>query len=176
MKPISKPALASLIALLATAYGCLEIEKLPPEPRIEFRDFTVFDTTDILGNEAKAGRLVFYFEDGDGDLGLAESQSQTPEERNLFLTLYRKTGEVMVPAETTDPLYPSPYRIPYMERLGQNKILKGEITVVLLYLFYEESDIIMYDFFIRDRALHDSNIESTCEIALGENGSCNEAR
>ena len=76
----------------------------------------------------------------------------------------------MVPATNDDPIYPSPYRIPYMARLGQNKILRGEITVVILYLFYEEGDTIMYDFYIRDRALHESNTETTCEIPLFENG------
>lgn len=147
--------------------GCLEIEKLPPEPRIEFRSFSISDTTDILGNNAKAGKLTFYFEDGDGDIGLS---SGTTESYNLFLNLYRKTEGVMLPAQPSDPLYPSPYRIPFLERLGQNKILKGEITVTILYNFYQTGDTIMYDFFIRDRAMNESNIESTSEITVAVNG------
>ena len=147
--------------------GCLEIEKLPPEPRIEFRSFSISDTTDILGNNAKAGKLTFYFEDGDGDIGLS---SDTTESYNLFLNLYRKTEGVMLPAQASDPLYPSPYRIPFLERLGQNKILKGEITVTILYNFYQTGDTIMYDFFIRDRAMNESNIESTSEITVAVNG------
>jgi hypothetical protein len=150
--------------------GCLEIEKLPPEPRVEFRSFSVSDTTDILGNNAKAGKLTFYFEDGDGDIGLSSGYSGVTETYNLFMNLYRKTDGVMLPAGQQDPLYPSPYRIPYLERLGQNKILKGEITITILYSFFESGDTIMYDFYIRDRATNESNIESTCEIPLAVNG------
>ncbi|MBM3419752.1 MAG: hypothetical protein FJY11_01315 [Bacteroidetes bacterium] len=164
-----------ILATLAAAFmvtGCIEIEQLPPEPRIEFRSFTISDTTDILGNEAKAGKLTFYFEDGDGDIGLREGSAYATENYNMFLTLYRKSGGIMLPADGDDPLYPTPYRIPYLERLGQNKILKGEISVTILYLFYSESDTIMYDFYIRDRAQHESNVESTCVIAVAANGTC----
>ena len=76
----------------------------------------------------------------------------------------------MLPADPQDPLYPTPYRIPYLERLGQNKILKGEITVTLLYNFYEPGDTILYDFYVVDRATNESNIESTCEIPVAVNG------
>ena len=75
----------------------------------------------------------------------------------------------MVPAPANDPLMPSSYRIPYMEREGQNKILKGTIDVTFLYLFYNPADTIKYDFYIKDRALNESNIVSTNEIILGQN-------
>ncbi|MFO7574665.1 MAG: hypothetical protein R6W67_05865 [Bacteroidales bacterium] len=164
-----KPIIATVASVLIMT-SCLEIEKLPPEPRIEFRSFVISDTTDILGNDAKAGKLTFYFEDGDGDIGLSSGYSGVTETHNLFLVLYRKTEGVMLPAEPLDPLYPSPYRIPHLERLGQNKILKGEITVTILYDFYETGDTIMYDFYVRDRATNESNIESTCEIPVAVNG------
>ncbi len=61
-----------------------------------------------------------------------------------------------------------------MERLGQNKILKGEIAVTLLYLFYSENDTIRYDFYIKDRSGNSSNTASTCEIVLTANGICGE--
>ena len=75
----------------------------------------------------------------------------------------------MVPAGDNDPLKPSSYRIPYMERLGQNKILKGTIAVTFLYLFYSPGDTIRYDFYVQDRALNQSNVASTSEIVLSEN-------
>jgi hypothetical protein len=161
-----KSLLVSGLFLIAT-FSCVKIQTLPPEPYVEFTSFKVFDTVDILGNTAKGGTLKFYFEDGDGDLGLPPpATGQTYDTTNLFLTLYRKAGGVMVPAPENDPLKPSDYRIPYMERLGQNKILKGYISVTFLYLFYSESDTIRYDFYIKDRALNVSNIASTSEIAL----------
>jgi hypothetical protein len=149
--------------------SCKKIEKLSAVPQIEFTSFTVFDTIDILGNHSKGGRLKFKFQDGDGDLGLdAPTQGQV-DSTNLFLTLFRKVGSVMVPAAANDPLTPSAYRIPYMERLGQNKILKGSISVIFMYLFYSPADTISYDFYIKDRALNVSNVASTSEIELSVN-------
>jgi len=159
-----------LSILILTAGSCKKIEQLPPVPFIEFRSFEVLDTTDILGNSAKAGRLKFYFEDGDGNIGLREpSESLQDDSTNLFFTLYKKTDGEMVPASANDPLKPSPYRIPYLERLGQNKILKGTISVTFLYLFYNPTDTIRYDFYLKDRDLNESNLESTADIIISEN-------
>jgi hypothetical protein len=76
----------------------------------------------------------------------------------------------MIPAPDNDPLKPSSYRIPYMERLGQNKILRGTISVTFLYLFYSPTDTIRYDFYIMDRAMNESNVASTSEIVISVNG------
>ena len=160
-----------LIAVFALS-SCHKIEQLPPIPHIEFTSFTIFDTIDMLGNSAKGGRLKFYFEDGDGDLGLDAPTGNQVDTTNMFFTLFRKTGGNMAPAPDNDPLKPSSFRIPYMERLGQNKILKGTISVTFPYPFYEPGDfnIIRYDFFIKDRADNVSNTVSTCEIPLSVNG------
>lgn len=158
-------------ALLFFLASCRKIEQLPATPRIEFTSFKIFDTTDILGNKAKGGRLKFYFEDGDGDLGLAEPLDAQTDTTNLFFTLFRETNGTMVPAPDNDPLKPSSYRIPFMDRQGQNKILKGSISVTFYYLFYSPSDsaIIRYDFYVKDRALNESNTVSTSEISLSLN-------
>jgi hypothetical protein len=142
---------------------------MSPEPHVEFTNFTVFDTTDILGNRSKGGRLRFHFEDGDGDVGLEAPVSGQIDSTNLFITLNRKVDGVMVPAEPNDPLTPSKYRIPYMEKLGRDKILKGTISITFLYLFYSPSDTISYDFYLKDRALNTSNVATTTEIALSTN-------
>ncbi|HLN55086.1 MAG TPA: hypothetical protein VK207_03780 [Bacteroidales bacterium] len=155
--------------ILLAAWSCDRIESLPPVPHIEYKSFEVFDTVDILGNSAKGGRLEFYFEDGDGDIGLYPPTAEVLDTNNLIISLYRKTGGVMVPAPENDPLNPSSYRIPYMEREGQNKILKGTIDVTFLYLFYSVADTIRYDFYIKDRALNESNVVSTNEIIISEN-------
>jgi hypothetical protein len=149
--------------------SCKKIEKLPAVPQIEFTSFTIFDTTDILGNMSKGGRLRFHFEDGDGDMGLNAPLGVQTDSTNLFFTLFRKKGGTMSPAPDNDPLKPSAYRIPYMERLGQNKILRGTISVTFLYLFFNNTDTIRYDFYIKDRALNESNVVSTSEIVLSVN-------
>lgn len=160
-----------IIMIVASAFfSCRKIQTLPPEPYVEFTSFKVFDTTDILGNKAKGGRLKFYFEDGDGDLGLDPPTDMFNNDTiNLFFTLYRRVNGELVLADDNDPLKPSGYRIPYMERLGQNKILKGTISVTFMYLFYSVEDTIKYNFFIKDRAGNISNTASTTEIILSVN-------
>ena len=158
-----------IIITLFILSSCHKVEHLSAIPHIEYTNFTVFDTTDILGNASKGGRLKFHFEDGDGDLGLDVPSASQTDSTDLFFTLYRKVGGIMVQAPDNDPLKPSAYRIPYLERLGQNKILKGTISVTFLYLFYSPADTIRYDFYIEDRALNVSNVASTNEIVLSVN-------
>jgi len=168
MRKLFFPAL--ILGFMFFSQSCLKIESLPDEPRIEFRSFTLIDSTDILGNRLKAGRLKFYFEDGDGNVGNQADEIDPEGATNMFPRLYRKIDGELVLAPANDPIYPSPFRIPFMARLGQNKILKGEITVTMLYLFYEEGDTIAYDFYIKDRAMNESNVEFTSEIPLNETG------
>lgn len=167
MRIINK--LPIVLILLLTLGSCNKIEQLPARPNIEFTSFTIFDTTDILGNSAKGGRLKFYFEDGDGNLGLQDPSGSQTDSTNMFFTLFRKKDGKMVLAPPNDPLRPSDYRIPYMIRLGQNKILKGTISVTFLYLFYSPADTISYSFHIKDRAQNSSNVETTAEIIVSVN-------
>lgn len=148
--------------------SCRKIEQLPPEPTIEYKSFVIFDTTDILGNKQKAGKLNFYFKDGDGDIGMEAPATEQTDTNDLFIKLYRKKDGVMAPAPANDPLSPSTYRIPYIQKEGQNKILKGTISVTFLYLQYYPTDTIMYEFYIRDRALHESNVVETKEIIVAK--------
>lgn len=159
-----------IILIITVALGsCLKIQQLSPIPRIEFTSFAITDTVDILGNSAKGGKLKFYFEDGDGNLGLNPPSSGVTDTTNLFLTLFRKVNGVMVQVPDNDPLKPSGYRIPYMAAQGQNKLLKGTISITFLYLFYSQGDTIRYDFYVKDRDLNESNVASTSEIAISNN-------
>lgn len=166
------PIIFTIILTLHSFMGCEKIRQLPPEPVIEFRQFTMYDTVDILGNPAKAGILEFYFEDGDGDLGLKQPFEGQTDTTNLFFTLYNKDEGVFIEADELDLNNPSDYRIPYMEREGQNKILQGIIEITFLYFFFESTDTIKYDFYIKDRAGNESNIDSTCEIPFSLVGTC----
>jgi hypothetical protein len=157
------------ITLIFSLSSCRKIEHLPPVPKIEFTSFQTFDTIDILGNHAKGGRLKFYFEDGDGNIGLNAPGKNQSDTTNLFFSLYKKTGGLMLPAADNDPLKPSSYRVPYMERTGVNTILKGTISVTFLYLFYNPTDTIRYDFYLEDRDKNQSNVASTVEIAVSSN-------
>jgi hypothetical protein len=163
------------IIFLGSIVSCFKIEKVPPVPLIKFKDFQIFDSTDILGNQIKGGRLNFTFQDGDGDLGLPVSGSGIRQDSsNLFFILFRKTNGIFTKAPDNDILAPSSYRIPYMNRQGQNQVLKGNINVTFLYLFATPADTIKYEFYVTDRAQHFSNTVSTCEIVFTKNSICYE--
>jgi len=163
--------LVIFILTLASINACIKVEPLPPRPSIEFTSFEIYDTLDILGNLSKGGRLLFRFEDGDGDLGLTAPVGTQTDTTNLNLILYRKIdGSMTRITDKFDPLLPyDSYRIPFMERLGQNQILRGSISVTFIYQSYEPGDTIKYQFFIKDRAENLSNIEETAEIIVAEN-------
>ncbi|MBN2667397.1 MAG: hypothetical protein JXR67_12870 [Bacteroidales bacterium] len=155
-----------LLSLVAFA-SCGKIESLPPEPYIEYTSFTVFDTLDQLGNQVRSGRLKFYFEDGDGDLGLnAPEGTEESDTINLFIELFRMEEGKSSPAQEDDPYRVKGFRIPYMEREGRNKILRGDISVDFSYYENSAEDSIIYDFYIRDRAGNISNTESTSVIPV----------
>ena len=152
-------------------FSCGKFESLPPEPHIEYKSFSVFDTTDILGNSIKGGRLNLYFEDGDGDLGLeAPFEDAEADTINFFVTLYRMTDGQLSQAPDNDPYKTTGFRIPYMERTGRNKILKGNISVIFFYLFYTEEDTIRYDVYLKDRAGNISNSVSSSVIPVYHSG------
>jgi hypothetical protein len=156
---------------LVILHSCEPIQTMPARPFIDYTSFTVYDTTDLLGNTVKGGRLKFYFEDGDGDLGLpVPVEDLNFDSVNLFLRLYRVIDGVMAPAADNDPLNPTGFRIPYMERIGQNRILKGNISVDFMYLFTTEEDTIKYVFYVKDRAENISNIDSTSTLPIFYNG------
>ncbi|MCD4769458.1 MAG: hypothetical protein K8R35_04760 [Bacteroidales bacterium] len=163
------------ILFIALIYvSCEKIRQLPPEPFIEFRQFTMFDTIDtLLGNQCKAGILEFYFEDGDGDLGLGQDLSGTTDTTNLLFTLFRKIDGTFAEAEEDDVLKPPfKYRIPLLDRTGQNQVLQGTIEITFFYLLYNPEDTIRYDFIIEDRAGNISNTATSCEIPFTLDGPC----
>jgi hypothetical protein len=157
---------------ILTVVSCSKIETLSDIPHIEFRSFKVFDTTDLLGNDCKGGRLNFYFEDGNGDIGLEPPVYEFDDTVDLFFTLYRKSGNVFSEVPEGDLMHPYNYRIPYMERTGQNKILKGTISVFFNYTYYqvENTDTLKYEFYLIDRAENKSDTATTNEIILSVNG------
>jgi hypothetical protein len=166
MKPFVK-ILILIITVLLSGLSCQKIESLPEIPSISFKSFILIDTTDVLGNEGKIGELTFDFEDGDGDIGLTQPDSLSVDSSNfnLFFTLFSKTDGEFIEVSEDDLETPLNYRIPYIKKEGQNKALKGEIQIDFIYLLFEY-DTIKYSFFIVDRALHKSNIETTPEIAI----------
>jgi len=166
MKSFSKILIITIIVLLS-GLSCQKIESLPEIPSISFKSFMLIDTIDALGNEGKIGELIFDFEDGDGDIGLTQPDSLSADSTNfnLFFTMFSKIDGEFIEVSEKDLEAPLNYRIPYIKKEGQNKALKGEIKVDFIYLLFEY-DTFKYSFFIVDRALNKSNVETTPEIAM----------
>ncbi len=165
-------ALAIVVFASLVLTDCQKPIRISAVPDIKFTSFQAFDTTDILGNKARGGRLKFYFEDGDGDLGLDPPTIPGQDSVNLFFKLYRMVKGTLEQAADNDPLTPSNYRIPYLTQVGQNRALSGTVSVTFLYLFYQPADTIQYQFFVRDRASHVSNVVTTCIIPLTKDTTC----
>ena len=162
------------IALIITTFivvaSCKKIETLSETPHIEFESFSVFDTIDILGNVSKGGCLKITFEDGDGDVGLAAPTFGETDTTNLFLSLLRKNGDDFVKVtDYADPLMPLNYRIPLMRENGQERVMKGTISLRIIYTI-ASTDTVKYEVQIKDRSDNYSNTVTTCEIPLSLNG------
>jgi hypothetical protein len=127
--------------------------------------FLVYDS--ILEQYLLAGRLEFDFIDGDADLGIHSVEIDTinvwnEDNYNLFLTPCEKIDTLFypLPRDTTNP--PPWYTIYHdtkLDRVGQNRTIQGTISIIIYDL--PKLDSMCYDFFIRDRAGNNSNIQTT---------------
>ena len=153
--------------------SCKKIQSYPDIPEVHFKSYTAKNSVDLLGNETKAVELVFTFIDGDGDIGLKQTDTISPYigeyKNNYFSTLYvKENGEY----KKIENIAVSNYTIPYIEPQGQNKTLKADVKVKYEYTILSANDslfsydTIMYEFYIVDRALNQSNIDSTCDIVF----------
>ena len=152
----------SLLAILFIALisSCLKPETFPLEPIITFDSFRTM--TD-------SGEIAISFTDGDGDLGLRESDttgSFSPDKiyhHNLFIEYYEKDdalgwirGKDLAGNDITFL-----YRVPYLTPNGNNKALKGVVKVVLEPTYFNpissQSDTIKYKIRLVDRSLNVSN-------------------
>ncbi|KPL13858.1 MAG: hypothetical protein AMS23_08165 [Bacteroides sp. SM1_62] len=155
-----------IILTLALA-GCPAPRTLPDVPRVEFKSFILEKKINALNQEILTGTLTFDFEDGDGDIGFEASPDSlnAPDtvKYNLFLTLHEMVDGVYREVDTSELGSPPYYRIPPLDREGQNKTLKGEISVDIEY-FTIDYDTLRYSFYLFDRAYHRSNVDTTDEI------------
>ena len=174
MRLSSKIQLFLILLVIAGLGSCKKVEKFPTTPWIEYQSFTsIYNPALELYDR---GVLQFYFEDGDGDIGLNSGDTFPPFNAsseyyyNLIITYFEmQNGELKeVPitwynpqTEQYDTLTQSA-RIPNLTPQGINKAISGEIQDTLfIYNFNSVYDTIRFDAYIIDRALNESNIIST---------------
>jgi hypothetical protein len=150
-----KVTMAGLVLLFMMTVGCIKREEFPKEPRIKFERLEQF------GDSAS---LTISFTDGDGDIGLDDDLDKEPHFEvggefyyNLFVTFEDlRNGEWHRPDLGESPIHG---RIPRITPTGQNKLLKGEISMALPWpvLFQSPHDTVRFHLKLVDRALNESN-------------------
>ena len=157
----------SFLLLLGVMSSCFKEESYPIEPIISF------DSYSIQNNRAN---IVINFTDGDGDIGLRDSDTISPFDVNSdfhynLLIQYFEKDDVLGWVEGKD-LQGNPtifkYRIRPIITKGKAKGIKGKLDVDMGTLFYNplssQNDTIKYKIQLIDKALHKSNLAESITI------------
>ncbi len=157
MNNLSKITVFLLLVLGWAVISCKKKDKFPPEPEISYKSFEKFG--------ADSAHLIISFTDGDGDIGLTQSDTTEPYLFNFFTRYYYKVKGVFVEKILPIPLN---FRVPILNSSKKSKSLEGEILITFLkpYYFPTIKDTIQYEIFIKDRALNESNRVRTDEIIV----------
>ncbi len=166
-----------LIAIIpAVIFGCTKPPVYPPEPQIDLQYVLVADTTDTseLHNRIILYQLVFKVLDGDGDIGLKQSDTTAPYtdslKNNLFISLLKSDNGTY---DTVDMPIALNYRIPYADPIGLNEYYKATVYIDMNFpkdIMEESFDTIKFSFYILDRAFHKSNVQTTPPIPIDFRG------
>lgn len=135
--------------------ACLKKQTASPIPAIEFKDFKANKDT---------ANLFINFTDGDGNIGLTQSDTVPPNNYNCFISYLEKQNGIWVKRQL--PLDFN-YRIPVVNTSSKKKTIKGEIKIALKPYYYDPFsafDTIKYEIYILDNDLNKSNVITTPEI------------
>jgi len=151
--------LTCLLIVGGMVYSCQKKEEYPITPEIKFESLLkIFNPATMVYDR---GVFKISFKDGDGHIGLNESDVLPPYDYNFFISYYElQNGDTIrvIIADSNE----FNARIPVLTPEGANKSIKGEIEDTLfIYNYQSEFDTIKFDAYILDRALHQSNIVTT---------------
>lgn len=168
MKSFTK--IVILILFISGFVSCFKKANYSSIPEIKYLDFTKKQDTKGID---QTGILRLEFIDGDGDIGMDESDTFPPFDLesnyyyNCFIKYFEKQNgffkEVVLPINYN-------IRIPYLTPKGQSKSIKGELKVELFINNPDPShlkyDTICFDVYILDRNLNKSNVIRTPELKI----------
>ncbi len=153
--------------LILVLNACQKKEDYPDTPQIEFLNFTKIQNGSSIDNK---GILSLYFTDGDGNIGLAEGDTNAPFNvgspyyYNFYINYYEKQKGNLVLVALPSPQHA---RIPPIVGTGDNKPTKGTLDIELFINNYSSPyDTILFEAWIYDRNLNQSNIIRTPEIII----------
>lgn len=151
-------------------WSCSKDKEFPIEPNISLSDKQTFNQPQTI---------IVDFTDGDGDIGLRESDTLSPynfvkdtineTEGSLNLKYYNIYFYyyAYIDGDWQEYFPSTPYysRVPYLTPSGQNKALKGEISVEVSFAG-SPHDSCRFEIELMDRAFHVSNRIVTPTIYL----------
>jgi hypothetical protein len=156
----------AMMASIVSAVSCMKKEQYPIIPEIRYESFIAeYDTNPYPSR----GYLTISFKDGDGDIGLRSTENDPPYDSagpyyfNYVISYFEKRNGVFTEVTLTPSLSA---RIPLLTPDEPNRAIKGIIVDTLPLNPAPQYDTIMLKFFIYDRALHKSNVDSTPSIIL----------
>ena len=154
--------------MIAFLFACKKPVRYSDIPEIKKISFTKYQATDTT----MGTNLVFYFQDGEGDIGLNQSDSFPPFNRgsiyyyNFFCDYYEKQSGIFVKIDSVEyngkkTSFNFNSRFPRCSDLPQESI-NGEISIKIPFYFDKKSpyDTTQIKFYIVDRKLNHSNIET----------------
>ena len=153
-----------LFLTIIIAVACEKITTVNPIPVIKFKDFTLEQGRDTLGNLVYVGKLLFSFSDDDGaDLNTSAYGDTI---YSIITTPYIKvdTQYIVSDFDTVHNylIYDQDMNI---NKTGQNKTLHGDIEITRNY-YVVPADTIRYKFYIVDINGNISNTETTSDIGF----------
>ena len=168
MKLIQYRPYLIIIIFIILFISCTKKEEFPIEPEIEYISFLkIYNPHQEIFDR---GVLKISFQDGDGDIGLYDDETEAPYDYNFIISYFELQNGVPVevipswynPATDSIEYLTFNARIPILTPAGANKSIKGDIEDTLfIYNYASTFDTIMFKAYIMDRALHESNEIST---------------
>lgn len=145
--------------------ACVKEKDFPTTPAIAFLKYDNYS--------ADSADCVITFKDGDGDIGILESDTVSPNDFRLKY-LYKDTLDgIFKPFDAIDSTLVMDtlfytYRVPNLTPEGQYKALDGEIRAKLRAapIYYPTHEIVKFEITLYDRAGHRSNVVTTDEIVI----------
>lgn len=140
-----------VFALSALFAACTNPPDFSEVPEIEF----ISINKTLIHEQSDSVNLIFSFKDGDGDLGVNQSDTST----NTFITDLRSGKN---PFTYT-------YRLPYISSKGSIKAISGQISINIPGVTCvpgKTIDTVLYRIQIKDRAGHYSNIIESEKIVV----------
>lgn len=148
--------------------ACKPKEKYSEVPYIEFYSLEKIDNGTGIDDQAD---LTIYFHDGDGDIGLNESDTTGSFAKdsayyyNFFIDYYEKQNGKWTLVELPTPLH---VRLPYLSNSVPESI-EGKIAITTyINNYFSPYDTVKLVCKMVDRALNESNIIETPEIIVNK--------